>query len=232
MIGRPGAGQRAALLNRRKCRSGLLGAPDDPQTVGGDPLLLLAHQTLFAAEGEELVEALAGTAELGLLDVENGLQLTLPFHALLVGHSHPAQAHTHHQGQAGLDAEGDEAAGELALFAGQGNLFAPFTQGNLGHGSDLAGPGVWRKRAHRLGADVAPLLAALPPVAKGQRHGSSGLEEAEAETDGQNAGMGGDDEGDQHLGLAQHGHGNGDDSPILRPVAATVQLDPVPCHSS
>ncbi len=93
--------------------------PDHTHAVGGDPLTLLADQALLAFGDEELIEARAGLVEPGRLKLENGADLTLPLHPLLVGARQAKQAHTGDGNKAELDGESDDAAEQLTAFTGE-----------------------------------------------------------------------------------------------------------------
>lgn len=92
--------------------------------------------------------------------------------------------------------------------------------------------------ARRAEAEFPTLLALLGAPAKGAAPNPlarSGLEQAHAQPHRQHAGMGGNHQGDQDLGLAEGGNHGGrkqETWTILRPHPATVQLLPRACHSS
>jgi len=108
----------SGLLNSWKCCLGLgagrrLGLfPDNAQAVGGDPLVLLLDQPLFATGAEQMVETLLGLEQLGLLDAQHSTDLAVAIQTLLVGarqaHKTDYRQHAKSQFQTEADAAADQ----------------------------------------------------------------------------------------------------------------------------
>jgi hypothetical protein len=89
-----------------------------------DPLALLADQALFAFGHEQLIEALTSLAQPRRLQFQNGGDLALPLHPLLIGPCETEQAHTRHGHQAQLHRQANDAAEEFSPLARQVDQFS------------------------------------------------------------------------------------------------------------
>ena len=59
-------------------------APDHPQPIGLDPLILLIHESAVTAKAEETIKALLQSVELAGLHLNNCSQLTMTIEPLLI----------------------------------------------------------------------------------------------------------------------------------------------------
>ena len=64
--------------------------PNNPEPIGGNPLILLADQALFTASGKKTIKTVFGLVELGLLDRQDGRYFAVAIEPFLVS---PSQAH-------------------------------------------------------------------------------------------------------------------------------------------
>ena len=81
-------------------------APDHPQSIGCNPLILLIHQTAVTAKGEEAVETLLELTKLAGFDIHHGRQFSVAIEAFLVGQRQLHQADGPEGDKAQLHAKG------------------------------------------------------------------------------------------------------------------------------
>ena len=64
--------------------------PNNPEPIGGNPLILLADQALFTAGGKKTIKTVFGLVELGLLNRQDSRYFAVAIEPFLVS---PSQAH-------------------------------------------------------------------------------------------------------------------------------------------
>ena len=85
-------------------------APDHPQSIGGNPLVLLIHQTAVTTKGEEAIKTLLKLMKRAGFDIHHGRQLSMAIEALLVGQRQFDQTDGPEGDKAQLHAKSQEAA--------------------------------------------------------------------------------------------------------------------------
>jgi len=90
-----------------------LGLPNNPHSVGRNPLVLFTNQSLFTTNGKQLVKPFPRLAELAAFQIQHGFKLSLALHSFLISHRQTHQTHPGHQNQADLEGETNHTANQL-----------------------------------------------------------------------------------------------------------------------
>ena len=92
-----------------------ISAPDHAQTVGGDPLILLADQTLLSTDAEQTIKTMLQRFQFRRLNRHDRRDFTVAIHAFLIGHGQTDQAHSAQQNKPRLGRQGEKAALQFLL---------------------------------------------------------------------------------------------------------------------
>ena len=121
-----------------------LGLPNNPQSIGRDPLILFSDQALFTTNRKQLVKPIASLGELAGFEIQHGFELSLALHPLLIRHRQTHQAHPGDHNEADLESQTEHTANQLLALRRKAEKLAIGTEYSVPRGDDCRLE--WRRR--------------------------------------------------------------------------------------